>query len=173
VLAAPEVVEFHGPRTLVRAGLVKEIEARDGTTRRGGRALGRSVIAEARPAVRECFAAAYARNPGAIAALTVELDVDQGAVTQAKVVDGSFVDPLGELCMLEAFESTTVAEEGNATVSIPMTVWMQGAVLFYELAGRSFPAEAMRLPDEGLTPPPDPALEVDPRDSPERGHVVY
>ena len=173
VLAAPEVVEYHGPRTLVRAGLVKEIETGDGTKRRDGRALGRAVVTEARPAVRECFAAAYARNPGSIAALTVELSVDEGTVTSAKVVDGAFVDPLGELCMVEAFERTTITEPGAATVEVPLTVWMQGAVLFYELAGRSFPEEAMRLPDEGLTPPPDPAAEVDPRESPERGHVVY
>ncbi|MEM6990381.1 MAG: hypothetical protein AAF721_07790 [Myxococcota bacterium] len=171
-----EVAIYHGPRAMVRTGLMRPAaDKADVARRRQARKLGNSVLEAAKPGIRECYEAANARNPGVISNPTVEFTVDEGGVvTEAKVVDGTIADALGELCVLEHLEQTTIdqAVASAETIVVPLTMWVHGTVYIYEHGHRTFQDGFVDLPFNGLKPYRDPAAPPRPDESPDTAHDV-
>lgn len=175
VLTAPGVVEWFSARALVRSGLGRPASDDAGAAqRRQARRLARAVIDTARPELKACFEAAHSRRPGTVSMPTVQLSVDDGgAITDAFVTTGDVVDALGELCVVEALEGTTLDADDaeSATIVVPLTLFVEGAVLICESRIRSWPARGIVLP--GDCPVDDPAAPSTASDSPDRQQDFY
>ena len=93
-----------------------------------------------------------------------------GSVSEAAIVDGRVVDQLGDLCVIEALENATVDSKFVAArreVSIPITMWMSGTLLFDEWGGGVQTAGQWSLPFNGPLPYANPSLPSSPADSPD------
>lgn len=109
VLSTPGTSMLHGPRPLVRAyALPKALEDRaDARDRRLARRVGFDVIRTARQGLRDCYGDAFARIPALVSRGTFEVWVrTDGVVHRARLTDGGVVDPLGDVCAIEALENT-------------------------------------------------------------------
>jgi len=142
LLTAPGYALIHGPRPLLRAGIARPAE--DDVpleSRVHARRLGATLVEQARPALAECYDAAFARDPVDVARSTVEVAVDEhGRVHEAAIVEGGLVDLLGDLCLVQQLERTQLAESpGPGRIRVPLTFFYQGPVLINEGTGETMP----------------------------------
>ncbi|MEM7160064.1 MAG: hypothetical protein AAF799_44920 [Myxococcota bacterium] len=167
-LGAPEMVVYHGPRAMVRRGLARANG--DVSARREGRRAASFAMDAARPEIAECFAAAHARQPGAVSRTMLSFSVEpDGSISEAMIADGQVVDTLGDLCVIEALENATVRSEVVAArreVAIPITMWMTGTMLMDEWGGGVQPAGHWSMPFNGPLPYKNPSLPAGPEDAP-------
>ena len=131
VLTKPGIELIHGPRPLVRG---TSRLAGDGTRRQHqlARRAGQSLLREARQPLRDCYDAAFSRQP--LDALTSKIEASihpDGSVTHVRIVDGGLVDGYGDACLIEALETASVAPLAEAEVPVRVQVAL---VFFYESA---------------------------------------
>lgn len=148
VLTAPGFALVHGPRPLLRAGTARPAEPKATLASRAhARRLGASLVEQVRPALADCYDAAFARDPVAATRSTVELAVDEhGRVHDAAIVEGGLVDMLGDLCMVRQLERTQLADSaGPVRIRVPLTFFYQGPVLINEATGETMPIAIAEL----------------------------
>ena len=143
VLTKGEFVMLHPARGLVRArGLATAVGERPAEERREARRLGRELLVRARPQLRRCYDAAFARTLVRVSTGTVEASIaPDGSVTKARIVEGGLADALGDVCVIERIEATHLAADTTRTetrVRLPLTFFRQNAVYIYEGTGETF-----------------------------------
>jgi hypothetical protein len=143
VLTAPGLAVVHGPRGLVRANaLPSAVDEGPAEHRRLARRLGRELLNRARPELRRCYEAAFARRTMPVTHGTVEASIlPDGTVAKARIVEGGLVDGLGDVCLIEHIESTRVAADRSreaTRVRLPLTFFYEGTVYIYEGTGETF-----------------------------------
>jgi hypothetical protein len=140
VLTTPGLELVHGARPLVRGKRATSVDADD--SREGeklARRLGSELLVEARPVLRRCYEAAFARQSVAVIEGTVEASIlPDGKVTRARIVQGGLVDALGDVCLIAGIETTRLAaDDTRATtrVRLPLVFFYEGPVYFLEEHG--------------------------------------
>ncbi len=138
VMTAPGIAQVHGPRGLVRiGGLARRTDGKG--DRLAAHGLAADAIRSARPALRACYDAAFARNPTFVAPTTVAFTVrGDGTVADPHIVSGSIGDSFGDICVLERLAAVKLParEDGQSTaVSIPLTFFYEGARYLNEGTG--------------------------------------
>lgn len=138
ILTAPSIAQVHGPRALVRiGGLARRTDGQG--ERLAAHGLAAAAIRSARPALRACYDAAFARNPSFVATTEVSFTVQaDGTIAQPRIVEGTTGDSFGDICVLERLAAVKLPaiEGGEATpVSIPLTFFYEGARYLNEANG--------------------------------------
>lgn len=155
VLTAPRPELIHGPRPLLRQRSPAKLVAAGATRKRRelARTVGRAVFLEARPALRECYGEAVARAPIMLTDSIVEVSVlTDGSVAKARIVDGGLVDGLGDMCLIENLEATTVAKRRPQTpvrLQIAMRFFYEGAKYIHGGTGDTGPLQTLDQSWEG------------------------
>lgn len=138
ILTAPSIAEIHGPRALVRiGGLARRIDGKG--ERLAAHGLAAAAIRSARPALRACYDAAFARNPTFVATTEVSFTVEaDGSIATPRIVEGSTGDALGDICVLERLAAVKLpATDGReaTSVAIPLTFFYEGTRYINEANG--------------------------------------
>lgn len=138
--------KVHGPRPLVRAAKLPRHARKEAPKeeRRLARQLGYELLRSSRPRLKQCYVAAFARNPADVALSTVEVSVQpDGRVKRAKVLDGKLVDGLGDVCVVEQISRTTLARDDarpEVRLRLPLVFFYQDTVMIDEPSGQTLPA---------------------------------
>ena len=161
VLAAPELVTLHDTRVLVRGGPPRVVDGDARGARKKARRAARSLVDAARADLEKCFTAAISRFPEPHASGVVQLSIDdEGAVSDARFVDGGLIDFLGDVCVMTELESTTVPDtraHTAMTITVPLTFLVEEETVMYEGTGRSRERSAPALSgDEEFQDPAQP-----------------
>jgi hypothetical protein len=138
-LTAPGVTKMREARPLVRG--FSQL-AGDGNLSQQllARRAGQSLLREARPDLRECYAAAYARQPIGALDSAVEASVHpDGSISHVRIVEGGLVDGYGDACLIEALQGTVLPPlEDTAEpvrVQVALLFFYEGALYINELTG--------------------------------------
>lgn len=138
VLTQPSVAQLHGPRGLVRIGGIARRTDGKGD-RLAAHGVAADAIRSARPALRACYDAAFARNPTFVAPTTVAFTVRaDGTVADPRIVTGGIGDSFGDICVLERLAAVKLParSDGQSTaVSIPLMFFYEGARYINEAGG--------------------------------------
>lgn len=107
------------------------------------RRAGYSLLAGTREQLRECYAAAYTRQPIAALESSVEASVHpDGSISHVRIVEGGLVDGYGDACVIEALQAATVAPLPEAAeplrVQVALTFFYEGALYVNESTGEQF-----------------------------------
>jgi hypothetical protein len=145
VLTTPGIELVHGPRPLVRARRAPSAVGADSPEHDAlARRLGRELLVEARPELRRCYEAAFARRTIAVTEGTVEASIlPDGTVAKARIVEGGLVDALGDVCLIERIEAARVAADttrSTTRVRLPLLFFYEGPVYINEGTGEMFRA---------------------------------
>jgi hypothetical protein len=148
ILTAPGLALIHGPRPLVR-GSSRLAGPGDRDQKQLARRAGQSLLRDARPTLRSCYDAAFARQPVPVLESKVEASIHpDGSVSHVRIVDGGLVDGYGDACVIEALQSTTIAPlaevDGSVRVEIALLFFYENAVYRWETGDGGRPAA--RLP---------------------------
>ena len=130
VMTAYGVTKMRDARPLVR-GQSRLAGSGDLSQHLLARRAGQSLLRSARQGLRDCYAAAYARQPVDALESAVEASVHpDGSISHVRIVDGGLVDGYGDACLIEALQATAVAPLGEESVE-PVRVQV-ALVFFYE-----------------------------------------
>lgn len=107
------------------------------------RRAGYSLLVGTREQLRECYAAAYTRQPIDALESSVEASVHpDGSISHVRIVEGGLVDGYGDACVIEALQAATVAPLPEATeplrVQVALTFFYEGALYVNEFTGEQF-----------------------------------
>jgi hypothetical protein len=153
----PEVAHVHGPRPLVR---VKRAVAREPAPsgRKRARRWGRALARDVRPTWRECYANAVARRPDDHVVVDLDIAADaSGRITRVEVVEGSLVDPLGDVCLVESLMGASSPIDPGITLALKLEFFIEGDVFVREWDGRDLRTDHELAADAlMLSLPPEP-----------------
>lgn len=139
-LTTPGMAVFSGPRPMVRRTGMLEPIALQGVPaprRRTLRTVARSVLRESREGLRDCYRQAAARGGELETDATLELTVTPvGAVSDVTVVSGDVVDGLGDACVIEQLDQTSLATDDLPQMAVrmrmPLLFFYDGPDVMYE-----------------------------------------
>ncbi len=121
------VAVLSGPRPMVRrSGPVRSVrlQRQHPPERWRVRRLGRQVLQESRPGLRECYRQAVARTGVLEADATLEFTVSgSGVVDDVVVADGGIIDGLGDACVVEHLAATNLKpSEARPAVRVQLSL---------------------------------------------------
>lgn len=139
-MTTPGTAVLSGPRPMVRRTGSLEPIALQGVPapkRRALRTIARSVLRESREGLRDCYREAAARGGELQTDATLELTVTTvGSVSDVTVVSGDVVDGLGDACVIEHLDRTSLSSDDVPVVAIrmrmPLLFFYDGPDTIYE-----------------------------------------
>ncbi|MCH9687869.1 MAG: hypothetical protein K0V04_40945 [Deltaproteobacteria bacterium] len=162
VLTRPGLEPVHGPRALVR-GRVRIASKGDHPRAQLARAAGRSLLDNAREDLRECYEKAYARQPQRALESVIEASIHpDGSVSSVLLTDGTVIDALGDVCVIEAMRNASVEPIASAEpfrVRVAMTFLYQNSIHIYEGSGEQVSPGAIPLRGNPARPRAMPPIE--------------
>ncbi|MBC8070216.1 MAG: hypothetical protein IAG13_17930 [Deltaproteobacteria bacterium] len=140
VMAAPGFQKLHPARGLVRMhGLARPIGSSNGSA--DLQSIARAAFVSVRPALRTCFAQAFARTPTEYVDTQAELVVEpDGSVSAAEIVGSNVVDAAGSKCVRERLADASIeggAPSERVRVRVPLLFYWEDARLIDEANGQT------------------------------------
>lgn len=183
-MTTPGTAVLSGPRPMVRRTGSLEPIALQGVPapkRRTLRTIARSVLRASREGLRDCYREAAARGGELQTDATLELTVTTaGSVSNVTVVSGDVVDGLGDACVIEHMDRTSLSADDVPVVAVRMRMPL---LFFYDGPDTIYEGEREELKaldggpkpfihpgiDGFATPLPDPEIPGQPRKSRSQG----
>lgn len=139
-MTTPGMTVLSGPRPMVRrTGTLESIALQGVPTphRRALRHVARSVLRASREGLRDCYREAAARGGELQTDATLELTVTPvGSVSDVTVVSGDVVDGLGDACVIEHLDQTSLSAKELPVIAMrmrmPLLFFYDGPDVMYE-----------------------------------------
>lgn len=140
VMAAPGFQKVHSARGQVRMhGLARPVGTGVGSA--DLQSLARAAFVSVRPALRACFAQAFARTPTEYVDTQAELVVEaDGSVSAAEIVGRSVVDATGSKCVRERLADASIADGApgeRMRLRVPLLFYWQQEIVIDEATGQT------------------------------------
>ncbi|MBV1861650.1 MAG: hypothetical protein KUG77_24740 [Nannocystaceae bacterium] len=162
-LTTPGTAVLSGPRPMVRRSGRLDSIALQGVPepqRQTLRSLARSVLRESRAGLRDCYREAAARGGELQTDATLELTVTPiGSVNDVTVVSGDVVDGLGDACVIEHLDQTSLSSDELPRIAVRMRM----PLLFFYDGPNTMPEQSIpenTNPNDRFTKPiPHPGID--------------